>query len=103
MSDSNAASFYFNANVSKSFNQTVNTALVALSSYICAEVYISNKTNDDLYIYDNNNFSDNNRFLLKNNESIIINGVTNTNLISAKTSLSTGKVYYRASRYSNQT
>jgi len=103
MSQSNAGSFYFNINQSKSFNQNVTTSLVAFSAFPCAEVYISNKSGNDVLIYDNNNFSDSNNFLLKNNETLIINGLTNSNMISAKTALSSGPVYYRCSRYSNQT
>lgn len=101
MSQSNSGSFYFNTNESRSFSQTLSTVLVALSSFPCSEVLIVNRTNDDLFVFDNNNFSNNNRFLLKNDESMVIRGVTNSNMISARTSLSGGNIFYRTSRFSN--
>lgn len=99
--ESNGGTFYFNTNRSKSFVQTLSTNLVALSAFPCSEVLIVNRTNDNLFIHDNNNFSLNNRFLLKNDESMVVRGISNTSSVSANTSLSGGQIYYRASNFSN--
>ena len=45
---------FVNKNKSYSFNTTIGTGLTQLSGYIASEVLISNKTGQDLYIYDNN-------------------------------------------------
>jgi hypothetical protein len=91
---------YFNSNACKSFNQSISTALVALSSQICSEVIIYNKTGADVVLYDNNNFDASNGFLISNNDSFVMRGITNTNQVSA-TALSAGTIYYRTQYYSN--
>lgn len=91
---------YFNINSCKSFNQSISTALVALSSQICSEVIIYNKTGSDVVLYDNDNFDASNGFLISNNDSFVMRGITNTNQVSA-TALSAGTIYYRTQYYSN--
>ena len=92
---------FVNKNKSYSFNTTIGTGLTQLSGYIASEVLISNKTGQDLYIYDNNYFSDDNRFILANSESMVLRGITNTSEVSAKSSSSSGKVYFRSAYFSN--
>jgi hypothetical protein len=74
--------------------------LVALSSQICSEVIIYNKTGSDVVLYDNDNFDASNGFLISNNDSFVMRGITNTNQVSA-TALSAGTIYYRTQYYSN--
>jgi hypothetical protein len=91
---------YINLNICKSFNQILSTGLVALSSQVCSEVIIYNKTGSDILLYDNNNFNATNAFLISNNDSFVVRGITNTNQVSA-TALSAGTIYYRTQYYSN--
>jgi len=91
---------YFNSNSCKSFNQLLTTGLVALSSQICSEVIIYNKTGGDVLLYDNNNFDISNSFLISNNDSFVMRGITNTNQVSA-TALSAGTIYCRTQYFSN--
>jgi hypothetical protein len=98
-SENNFSNFY-NINNCKSFNQTITTSLVALSSHSCSEVIIINKTTNPVYIYDSNNFGDNNRLLIDTGESIALRGVTNSSQISAKTSTGSGVLYYRTQSFS---
>jgi hypothetical protein len=97
----NNGSVFHNTNNSKSFEQTITTALVALSANVCSEVLIVNRTGEDIYLYDNNIFSDNNRFLIADTESIVVRGLSNSDSLSAKTATGSGLVYYRTSNFSN--
>jgi hypothetical protein len=99
--ESNSGTFYFNTNRSRSFVQSATTSLSALSAFPCSEVLIVNRTEQDLFLYDNNEFSDNHRFLIADGESIVIRGITNTESVSAKTATGSGDIYYRASNFSN--
>lgn len=92
---------FVNKNKSYSFNMTIGTSLTQLSGFTASEVLISNKTGQDLYLYDNNNFLDTRRFLIKNSESMVLRGITNTNEVSAKTGASSGTVYFRSAYFSN--
>ena len=92
---------FVNKNKSYSFNMTIGTSLTQLSGFTASEVLISNKTGQDLYLYDNDNFLDDNRFLIKNSESIVLRGITNTNEVSAKTGAASGTVYFRSAYFSN--
>ncbi len=47
------------------------------------------------------NFADDRRFLIKNSESIVLRGITNTEEVSAKTGASSGTVYFRSAYFSN--
>lgn len=99
--DSNAGSAFYNTDFSKSFNQVLTTSLAALSGHSCSEVLLINRTGQDVYIYDNNNFGDDNRLLIQDDESMVIRGVSNSASVSAKTSTGTGDLYFRAQMYSN--
>jgi hypothetical protein len=97
----NNGSVYFNTNNSRSFQQSISSVLVPLNSYTGSEVLVVNRTGQYVYLYDNNIFSDDNRFLIDNNESIVIRGVSNSNSLSAKTLSGSGLIYYRTSNFSN--
>lgn len=97
----NNGSYWNNPDLSKSFNQTIDTTAVPLSSFRCSEVLIINRTGGDLFISDNNNFDFVNELLLLDSESITLRGVSNCDSISARVPSSSGTIYYRASFYSN--
>ena len=100
ISSTNNGSTFYNINDCRSFNQPVNTALVALSSYTCSEVIVINKTGASIYVYDSNYFDDSNRLLLESNESIALRGITNSSQVSAKTISNSGPLYFRTQYYS---
>jgi len=100
MSTSNNNIGFFNRNTSRSFNQSLSTVLVSLSSQSCSEVIIINKTGQSVYIYDNGYTADSNRLLLDSDDSMVIRGVTNSDQISAKTVSSSGTLYYRTQQFS---
>ena len=100
MSSTNNGSTYYNINDCRSFNQTVTTALVALTPYPCSEVIIINKTGAPIYIYDSSYTADTNRLLLEINESIALRGITNSEQVSAKTASGSGTLYFRTQFYS---
>lgn len=99
--ETNNGSQFYNLNTSRNFVQTISTNLVALSSFPCSEVLLINRTGQDVYLYDGNIFSDSNRLMIMDDESMIIRGVSDTRSLSAKTASSSGDLYYRASKYSN--
>ena len=92
---------FVNKNKSYSFNMTIDTSLAALSGFEASEILISNKSGEDLYIYDNNYSTDDRRFLIGDGESMVLRGITNTNEVSAKTGASSGTVYFRSAYFSN--
>jgi hypothetical protein len=92
---------FSNLNQCKSFNQTITTALVALSSKECSEVVISNKTGQGVLIFDSNNFGASNGFLLSANDVFTFLGVDNSNQLSAQTSTGSGVLYYRTQLFSS--
>jgi hypothetical protein len=96
----NEGSNYRNINICRSFNQPISSTLVALSAQNCSEVILINKTGQSVYIYDSNNFSDSNRLLLEDLESIALRGITNSAQVSAKTESGTGTLYYRTQHFS---
>ena len=96
----NFGSTYININQCRSFNQTIKTSLVGLSSQVCSEVVIYNKTGEELFIYDSDYSDDSNSILLDDNDTITIRGITNTEQVSAKTGASSGVVYFRTQFYS---
>ena len=81
----------------------IDTNLVALSGFTASEVLISNKSGQDLFIYDNDYTTDDRRFLIKTSESMVLRGITNTNEVSAKTNSQyiSGSVYFRSAYFSN--
>lgn len=96
--DNNGSTFY-NQNECKSFKQTISTSLVQLAAYPCSEVIIVNRTGGAVNIFDNNNFSLNNSFLLGASESFTFRGITNTSTISAS-GTTVGDLYYRTQYFS---
>ena len=92
-----------NINVCKSFNTTISTNLVALSSQSCSEVVIYNRTGQVIEVYDNNFNNAQNAFILSNNDSFVVRGVTNSSEISAKTQSGSGTICYRTQFFSNFT
>ncbi len=97
---SNNGSTFYNQNDCRSFNQVLSTNLTPLTSYPCSEVILINKTGQSVYVYDNNYFSDNNRLLLSDGDSIALRGITNTSVVSAKTASGSGTLYYRTQFFS---
>lgn len=93
---------YVNLNKCKSFNQTLpgSSALTPLQSQVCSEVIMVNRSGGDIILFDNGNDAAENGFLLGNDESVTMRGITNSDQLSA-TSASGGIVYYRAQYYSN--
>ena len=96
---SNNGSTFTNKNAGKSFKQSLDTNLKALSSFTCSEVLIINSSGQSLLVYDNNNFTDANSLAIPNLDSIVMRGVTNSNQVSAKLASGTGDIYYRAQPY----
>ena len=98
---------YVNPNDCKSFNQPANTAYLPLSSQICSEVFIINKTGQDLKIVDDPNgpasadrVGATNVLLIGDDESVTIRGITNANQVSAATTSGNGTIYYRTQFFS---
>lgn len=98
---SNNGTAFYNRNQCRSYNQTITTALVALSTQLASEVIIYNKTGQDLLVFDNSYFDSSNGFLLSNNDSFVVRGVTNCNQVSAKTLSASGTIYFRTEFFSN--
>lgn len=97
---SNNGSTFYNINDCKSFRQTVTAgSLVALSAYPCSEVLIVNRTGGNILVFDNNNFSVQNSFLMKNDEQYTFRGLTSTSVVSTS-GAATGDIYYRSQYYS---
>jgi hypothetical protein len=61
-----------NINTCRSFNTTVTTNLVALTSQPCSEVIIYNRTGQVLEVYDKNYTAAANAFILSNNDSFVV-------------------------------
>ena len=96
----NNGSTFYNINDCRSFNQTVTTALVALSAYTCSEVILVNKTGASVYLYDSSYFNDSNAMVIDNNETFVLRGLTNSSQVSAKTASGSGLLYFRTQFYS---
>lgn len=92
---------FINKNQSYSFNMTIDTSLVALSSFQASEILISNKSGQAINIFDGGRDSSDNAFLLDDGESFVLRGITNTNEVSAQTTSSSGVVYFRSAYFSN--
>ena len=92
---------YVNLNKCRSFNFTVGGALEPFVDQVCSEVIIVNRTGLPVNIKDNNYFDDANAFLLEDDESVTIRGVTNSNQVSAICPSGSGPIYYRTQFYSS--
>lgn len=99
--ESNNGSQFFNTNRSRNFRQNINTSLVGLSAAVCSEVLVINRSGSLIYLYDNEDFSDDHCLAIDDGESIVIRGISNCDSLSAKTESSSGDIYYRASNFSN--
>lgn len=97
----NDGTTYYNSNICRSFNQSLDTNLVALSSTVCSEVVIYNKTGQDILLFDGGYDDSSNGFLISNNDSFVIRGVTNSQQVSAQTVSGGGTLYYRSQFYSS--
>jgi hypothetical protein len=92
---------FINRNVSKNFNMTIPTSIVALSAFDCGEALVVNRTGGDIYVYTELGlYSNDRRFLLKEDEGAFFQGITNSNQLSAIADTE-GTVYVLTSRFSN--
>ncbi len=91
---------YINLNQCRTGNIVLSTNLVALCSFTGSEVYISNKTGHSVEVYDQGYTDAGAAFLLHDNDTITIRGLTNTNQVSAKTTAGSGTLYFRSQFYS---
>lgn len=90
---------YVNRNQCFSFNLTADAvSLSALPSYTGSEVLITNRTGGPIYIYDNDRTDPTQSFLIEDNESVTIRGITNTNQVSCVGT--TGLLYCRSQFFS---
>ena len=96
----NNGSVYYNLNECRTFNQTINTQLTRLSSQICSEVEIFNRTGGNLSAYDGGYSAEAFAMLIPNNDSVILRGLTNSDQVSAKAA-SPGLIFYRTQFFSS--
>jgi hypothetical protein len=96
---SNNGSTFYNINVCRSFNQTINTAMTKLSSQPCSEVILINRTGSTLSAYDSGYSTEPFAMLLKNDDELIFRGLTNADQLSAKAA-TPGSVFYRTQYFS---
>ena len=94
---------YQNINTCRSFNQTVNTGLTALTGQVCSEVTIYNRANTVLEIYDNGYTNASNALIISGGENVSICGITNSNQVSAKLVAGSGTIYYRTAFFTYST
>lgn len=92
---------YFNRNICRSFNQTIGTVLVSLSTQPCSEVVLYNSSPNTVLIYDNGYNTPDTSFVLPPSSERILRGITNTNVVSASAVAGTALVYYRTQFYSS--
>ena len=113
----NSGNSYFNNNECRSFNVRVGTAMTRLSGVdsaapflgqLCSEVYIVNKTGQTVTLFDRSDawgdaeaINVSRGFLLDDNDSVTLRGLTNVNQVSAKTASGTGTLYYRTQFFSS--
>jgi len=96
----NNGSTFYNINDCKSFRQRLTTGvLAALSAYPCSEVLIVNRTGGNIVVFDNNNFDNQNSFLMKTDEQYTFRGITSTSVVSTSAAV-TGDIFYRSQYYS---
>tara|TARA_R100001509_G_scaffold114696_1_gene69754 strand:+ start:1599 stop:1985 length:387 start_codon:yes stop_codon:yes gene_type:complete len=111
---------YFNRNECRSFNIQVSTSMVRLSGrdsgapgtatgqgQECSEVFIVNKSGGAVELFDRADAWGNaeataasRAFLLDDNDSVTLRGLTNVNQVSAKGS-GNGTIYYRTQFFSS--
>jgi hypothetical protein len=91
---------FTNKNFCRSFTQTIGTNLVALSSQLCSEVIIVNKSGVPVEIYDQGFSASTFAMLLSANDTFTFRGITNSDQVSAKAVGGTGPIYYRTQHFS---
>lgn len=91
---------FVNTNLCRSFNQSLSTTLTPLSSQVCSEVLVINKTGQGINIYDSGFADTTNNLLIEDDESITIRGITNSDQVSAQTISGGGTLYYRTQYFS---
>ncbi len=94
---------FTNRNICRSYNVTLSTTLVALTAQECSELTIYNRTGQTVEVYDSSYPAAVNAFILSNNDSFVVRGITNSNQVSAKTTLSGGTLCWRTQYFSNFT
>ncbi len=93
---------FINQNECSSFSLSATTTLTQLSSFICSEVLILNKSGTDLDIYDSLPIDTSRAFRIGNSESVVLRGVTNSDQLSVQTTTDDGGlVYFRTAFFSN--
>ena len=113
----NSGNSYFNNNECRSFNVRVGTYMTRLSGVdsaapflgqLCSEVYIVNKTGQTVTLFDRSDawgdaeaINVSRGFLLDDNDSVTLRGLTNVNQVSAKTASGSGTLYYRTQFFSS--
>jgi hypothetical protein len=92
---------FTNLNLCYSFNLSATTSLKKLSSFECSEILITNKSGQDVIIYDTNIADASRSFLLGNLEGVVFRGITNSDQLSVMTTAGSGAIYCRTAYYSN--
>ena len=96
----NNGSTYYNRNICRSFNLSLNTGLCCLPAQICAEIIVINKTGQTVNVYDQGYSDASNAMQLSAGESFTFRGLTNANQLSAQTTSGVGTLYYRTQYFS---
>ena len=96
----NNGSTYYNRNVCRSFNLSLNTGLCCLPAQICAEIIVINKTGQAVNVFDQGYSAASNAMQLSAGESFTFRGLTNANQLSAQTTAGAGTLYYRTQYFS---
>lgn len=89
-----------NINTCRSFNFTATTALTPLTSQVCSEVIVYNRSGGNIQIYDKNYTDPSNAFILSDGDSFVVRGITDSNQVSATTESGSGKICYRTQYFS---
>jgi len=97
---SNNGSTFYNSNVCRSFNLTINTSMTQLSTQPCSQLTIHNTTTGLLSVYDNGFSAEPFAFQIDIGERVAILGLTNASEVSAKAATA-GKIYYRTQFFSS--
>ena len=99
----NNGTVFYNQNICKSYTQAVGTAMVALCTQPCSEVFISNTSTtaaNYVYIFDNGKQTAADAFKLMAGKDVTIRGITSTSMVSASAILAAQEITYRAAYFS---
>lgn len=97
---SNNGSTFYNSNVCRSFNLTINTSMTQLFAMPCSELEIYNTTGGLLSAYDGGFSTEPFALLIGSNERVTLRGLTNASEVSAKAATA-GKIHYRTQFFSS--